>query len=109
MMPSRIKRGPGKLARQVDFVATFMGHIEESLKPSLRPTRRAVVVAQGAGNTLKLAPTGEGTTHDGYDYPVIVPYTTTTVGAPGGPAANDNVIIWNPSPNQPIVLGKMVT
>lgn len=79
-------------------------HIEDSLQPYLRNTYRARCTGW-VGNLLNLQRTGE-IVADGGSYAWLQTYTAGPNQA-GGPAVGDDMLVWETSPGNPVVVGRM--
>lgn len=90
------------------FLPQMLDKIDVSMAAALRPFRSMVVAGQGSsGNRIHLTNTGEATT-DGRNYPILIPYSSPTVGGTGGPAVGDRVLVVDTTPGNSLILGKIV-
>lgn len=72
-----------------------------------RPYRRGIVKAQGSTNrVVTIAGVGESVA-DGADYPIYTTYSSTVVGATGGPTVGDDVLLMRMPEGGEAVLHKV--
>jgi len=87
------------------LVNQIADHVADVQAPILQPLRRAIIRGQGAKFTSVLV-SGAGQGAATIDLPVYTAYTSTVVGAAGGPTVGDDVLISSNGEGNRMVLMK---
>jgi hypothetical protein len=99
------------MASSSNFINAISLHVMRYMSQRLPRFRRGTITGQSGISVYKvhLSPTGETGAADGFDYPLLRAYTSTTVGGKGGPQEGDDVLILETTPGNPVVIGQLIT